>query len=385
MQVAELAEILHQGEDSRHQFKVNITNADSLASEMVAFSNCLGGKIFVGVRDDGTVQGLTSEDIRRLNLLVSNSASQHMNPVINPLTEIVTHPDGKVLIISVEEGINKPYMDRGGVVWVKSGADKRRATSREELQRLFAQAGLVHADEMPVKGMGVDQLDLPYFEAFFERRYGVPLPQELSLEQVLSNLNLTRNGCLNYAGALLFGKNPQYQLPTCIVKAVAFVGTEIEGQQYIDSRDIGGKLSDIFLQTISFLLNNIRAVQGNQSFNSLGQPEIPRIVLEELVANALIHRDYLISAPVRVLIFADRIEIISPGHLPNHLTVENIKAGNSNMRNPILASFAGATLPYRGLGSGILRVLKEWPQTEFIDDRNGNLFKVIIRRPVIVI
>ncbi|MFO7073677.1 ATP-binding protein, partial [Pseudomonas aeruginosa] len=66
-----------------------------------------------------------------------------------------------------------------------------------------------------------------------------------------------------------------------------------------------------------------------QGFNSQGQSEIPRIVWEELVANALIHRDYFISAPVRVLVFADRVEIISPGHLPNNLTIENIKAGNS--------------------------------------------------------
>lgn len=112
-----------------------------------------------------------------------------------------------------------------------------------------------------------------------------------------------------------------------------------------------------------------------------GQAEIPRIVWEELIANALIHRDYFISAPVRVLVFADRVEIISPGHLPNHLTIENIKAGNSNMRNPILASFAAKLLPYRGLGSGLLRALRAWPQIELIDDRAGNLFKVIVTRP----
>ena len=87
------------------------------------------------------------------------------------------------------------------------------------------------------------------------------------------------------------------------------------------------------------------------------------------------------SAPVRVLVFADRVEIISPGHLPNNLTIENIKAGNSNMRNPILASFAAKLLPYRGLGSGLLRALRAWPQIELIDDRAGNLFKAIVARP----
>lgn len=103
-------------------------------------------------------------------------------------------------------------------------------------------------------------------------------------------------------------------------------------------------------------------------------------MFEELIANAIIHRDYFISAPIRILIFNDRIEIISPGHLPNNLTIENIKLGNSNIRNPILASFAPRALPYRGLGSGILRVLKEYPNVEFIDERIENVFRVIVRR-----
>lgn len=131
---------------------------------------------------------------------------------------------------------------------------------------------------------------------------------------------------------------------------------------------------------LGFVLANIRHIQNKQSFNSLGEPEIPRIVLEELISNALIHRDYFVSAPVKVLVFADRIEIISPGHLPNNLTIENIKMGNSNIRNPILASFASKVLPYRGLGSGIKRAIKAYPDIELIDNREGNTFKAIISR-----
>jgi predicted HTH transcriptional regulator len=80
-------------------------------------------------------------------------------------------------------------------------------------------------------------------------------------------------------------------------------------------------------------------------------------------------------------VFSDRIEIIGPGHLPNNLTTDNIKNGNSNIRNPILASYATKLLPYRGLGSGIRRALKAWPWLDFIDDRDGNLFKAIVQRP----
>jgi ATP-dependent DNA helicase RecG len=79
--------------------------------------------------------------------------------------------------------------------------------------------------------------------------------------------------------------------------------------------------------------------------------------------------------------FDDRIEIISPGHLPNNLSVANILSGNSNMRNPILASYATKVLPYRGLGNGIVRAIKEYPEIEFIDDRDANKFVAIIHRP----
>ena len=382
METTELIDILSRGEDSRHQFKADVTNADALAAEIVAFSNTAGGRIFIGVNDDGSVRGLSGADVARLNQLVANAASQNVRPAVNPLTDNVPHPAGTVIVVSIPEGISKPYMDRNGAIWVKSGPDKRRATSREELQRLFQQAGLVHADETPVAGLGSGDVDLPYFEAFFEQQFGEPLAQhQQPLPQLLTNMNLLSQGHLNVAGALLFAKTPHYALPAFIIKAVAFVGNEIEGERYIDSRDITGKLADVFQQTLGFISANTRALQGDQGINTVGRPEVPRIVWEELVANALIHRDYFINAPVRVLVFADRVEIVSPGHLPNNLTIENVKTGNSNMRNPVLASFAAKLLPYRGLGSGLLRALRAWPDIELIDDRAGNLFKVIVARP----
>lgn len=387
MEIVEILQILAQGEDSRNQFKKDMNNTDSLAIELIAFSNTLGGKIFIGVDEDaekkGAIVGLSPADIHRINLLLSNAASQHVKPAINPLTEIVTIEGKRILIIDVPKGINKPYQDKNGVIWVKNGSDKRKATAREEIQRLFQESGMLHADVIPASGMTISDLDMPYFRAFFQRRYGELLEdQKLPLEQTISNLNLGNNGDLNVTGAMLFSQTPSSRLPSYIVKAAAFPGNSITTESYIDSRDITGKLSDIFQQTVGFILSNTRKIQGEQGINSLGQPEIPKIVLEELVANALVHRDYFIQAPVRVFIFSNRIEIISPGHLPNNLTVANIKAGNSNTRNPVLASFAYQILPYRGFGSGILRALENYPDINFIDDRDGNLFKCIIKRVV---
>lgn len=382
METAELIEIISRGEDSRHQFKSNVHNQDSLAEEFVAMANSGGGTVLIGVADKtGQVTGLSSGDISRLNNLISNAAAESVTPPLSVRTENVKHPEGLVLVIEIPNGLNKPYMDKRGVISIKVGADKRRAASREEIQRLFQQASLVHGDEAVLSGLGVGDIDLPYFESFFKDQrgetleaYGVPFPK------LLTNMNLMKEGSLNVAGALLFAKTPQFRLPAFIVKAVAFPGTAIEDQGYTDSRDIVGKIADIFQQTLGFVVSNTRNVQGQRSINSIGEAEIPRIVWEELLANALIHRDYFVSAPVRVLVFADRVEIISPGHLPNNLTVENIKEGNSNIRNPILASFATKLLPYRGIGSGLLRALRAYPNIDLIDDRKGNLFKVMVRR-----
>jgi ATP-dependent DNA helicase RecG len=94
----------------------------------------------------------------------------------------------------------------------------------------------------------------------------------------------------------------------------------------------------------------------------------------------IMHRDYFVSAPIRIFVFVDRVEIISPGYLPNNPTVANNLTGNSNIRIPILASFAAKLLPYRGLGTGILRALREYPSIEFESDRDSNLFRAVIRR-----
>ncbi len=375
-------QILAQGEDSLNQFKRNITNHDALASEMVAFSNGEGGSLFIGVDDDGSIFGLDVEDIRnRLTKMITNVASQNVQPAINPTSQISTIHDKRILILKIPKGLNKPYQDKNGAFWVKTGADKQKATSREEIQRLFQASGMVHADITPANGLTISDLDMPFFREFFQKRYDESLDtQSLPLDQTITNMNLGTSGALNLTGALLFSQNPSARLPVFIVKAGAFPGDSITTASYLDSRDISGKISDIFQQTVSFILSNIKHVQGEQTVNSAGESEIPRIVLEELIANALVHRDYFISAPIRVFVFSDRVEIISPGHLPNNLTVENIKAGNSNSRNPVLASFAPYTLSYRGFGSGILRALENYPSIDFIDDRDGNQFKCIIRR-----
>lgn len=382
METTELLEAIGRGEDSRHQFKQDVTNAASLGAELVAFANSGGGQIFIGVADDGAVHELDATNVARINQLISNAASTIVRPPINPHTENVPVGNGIVLVVTVPDGLGKPYVDSTGAIWVRSGSDKRKVTAREEMQRMFQPAQLVHGDDVPIQGSSISDIDLEYFREFFRKRFDRELDaQGLSLAQVLTNMRLLNNGLLTVSGALLFANDPTPLLPAFHIKAVCYPGTDIHASQYVDSADIYGRVEAQFEQALSFILRNLRRRQRDQGVNTEGILEVPRIVFEELLANAIIHRDYFVSAPIRIFVFDDRVEIISPGHLPNDLTVDNIRSGNSNIRNPILASYATKVLPYRGLGNGVVRALKEYPDIQFVDDREGNKFVAVISRP----
>ena len=232
----------------------------------------------------------------------------------------------------------------------------------------------------PSRSAALDELR---FRDFLRDTYGQRLPsRHADRLRLLQNMNLaTSEGVLNLAGLLLFGEQPGRLKPQLVVKAVKYPGNDIHTTRYDDTEDFGGSLRRIFDDALAFVLRNLRKVQAGRGVNSPGEPEIPPIVFEELLVNALVHRDYPISAPIRLFVFDDRIEIISPGTLPDNLTVENIRAGNSNLRNPILASFvAKGVLPYRGLGSGVPRAIEAWPDIELRDDRDGGLFVATVRR-----
>ncbi|HOF69949.1 MAG TPA: putative DNA binding domain-containing protein [Verrucomicrobiota bacterium] len=386
MEAIELIELIARGEDSRTQFKQDVRNPESLAGDLVAFSNSKGGKIIIGVSDQGVVVGLSAEDIRRINQLLSNTATNLVRPSINPTTENIATAAGQlVMVVSVPEGLSKPYSDSNGVFWVKSGSDKRRVTSREEIQRLLQSADLVHADEVPVEGTTVGDVDADHVREFFEKQYGGPLDRVLerdgiSLAQLLHNLGLARDNLLNLAGLMLFGRHPQRHRPAFVVKAVSFVGNDPAGSKYRDSEDIPGCLRNLHKGMMSFLTRNLRRVQGNKGINTEGDLEVPASALEELVVNMLLHRDYFISAPWRVFVFDNRIELISPGSLPNNLTIENIRNGVSLIRNPLIASFATKELPYRGIGTGIRRALAAIPALQLESDHERNLFTATIPR-----
>src|SRR3990167_4073614 len=246
MDLNELKKIISRGEDSYHQFKEDVRNGDSLAAEMVAFSNSRGGYIFIGISNNGNLTGLSSKDVDRVNQLISNSASQHVKSPITIHTENISVDFNRVVIIlTIPEGIDKPYFDNQGVIWLKSGADKRRIHSKEELRRLFQEVDLLHADEVPTRA-GIEAINSKFLLDFLKNVYHESLPDSnLERLKLLENMNLSSNNRLNLAGLLLFGDKPQLFKPEFVVKAVTFAGRDI-ADSYLDSEDFEGSLPAIF-------------------------------------------------------------------------------------------------------------------------------------------
>lgn len=380
METVELLELIEKGEDSKTQLKTNFHNAVQLAQEMIAFSNTKGGNIIVGVDNDSNIIGLSGDDINRLNQLISNAATENVKPLINPFTEIIKVGDKKILVITVHEGYNKPYGTSEGIYLVKVGSDKRKI-SQEELQRLFQESKKIMADKSIIYDSSLNDIDEKLLGEFYQKTFNKKIETaEISISKILENLYLAKNGNLTLAGLLLFGKNPQRLQPIFRIKAVSFFGNDPAGTKFRDSDDITGTLLDQFKKGMGFLTRNLKKIQVNENFNIEGEIEIPIIALEELLINALMHRDYFISSPIILFIFDNRVEIISPGRLPNNLTIENIKNGVSIPRNQLIVSFASKLSPYRGVGTGIIRALQSYNKIEFINDIETERFKVIIHR-----
>ena len=382
MNSKELQLLVRCGETSTVQFKERFSNQDSIAAEMVAMSNARGGMILFGIKDKtGEVVGLSYQEIQQINSMLANVATNLLRPVIYIQTETVIIEDRSILVAHIDEGDNKPYKDLSGVIWTKQGADKRKVMENSEIVRLFQCSGMMYADEQPIPFTSDKDINSSVLDDFVRKEYGREIDTfGIPYLELLQNLNIIRDGKMTLAGLLFFGKYPQQYRPTFVLKAVAFWGIDMAGINYRDSKDISGTLPELFERGMSFFKANLRNIQAGQGFNSIGKLEVSEIALEEILQNALVHRDYTKNAPVRLLIFDDRIEIISPGCLPDGLTVENIKFGNAVVRNPFIANFCAKTMPYRGLGSGIIRALKEEPDLKFVNDLDGLQFISIIRR-----
>lgn len=387
MNTVELLSLISTGETSKVQFKELLPHKDSVAQEIVAMSNSLGGVILLGVEDvTGEIKGLSAEQIEEYDRTISQVAD-NIKPIVYITTEVVKvdveQSEKNILIVHIKEGINKPYKTTKGEIYVKQGSNKRLITDNAEIMRLFQHSGNLLADEMEVYNTSIDDINQEAFADYFKKEFGQSYEEKgLTLEEALKAKRILRNGQLSLAGLLFFGKDPQSIKPAFTIKAVSFIGNEISGTQYRSKpADFRGTIPQLFNEAMGFLKTNLKYLQADKEFNSTGVLEISEIALIELVQNSLVHRDYFKNSPIRILIFDDRVEIISPGKLPNSLTVDDIKYGNPVIRNNQLVAFSSHTMPFSGLGSGIKRAIAEQPNIELINDTEGEQFIVKIPRP----
>ena len=388
MDPIELLNIIVSGETSKVQFKVEMPHKDSLAAEIIAMANSLGGTILLGIRDKtGEVIGIETSKLSGLSEKIGNIATNNIIPPIYLNTEVVSIENGqtrRILVIHVNEGINKPYKDLNGAIWVKQGSDKRKLTDNNEIMRLFQTGGNLMADEMPVYNATIEDIDEKSFRAYFQKIRDRSIEDEgLTYEKALQAKRILLKGVISLGGLLFFGNNPQFFKTSFCIKAVSFFGNDLSGLDYRESIDIEGTIPEMFEKGMKFFESNLLHTQQGQSFNSIGKLEISRIAIEELLQNALLHRDYFKNAPIRLMIFDNRIEIVSPGKLPNSLRVEELKYGNPVPRNNLLIAFAKDAMLFRGYGTGISRAYAEQPNIELINDIEGEQFIVKIPRPKI--
>jgi predicted HTH transcriptional regulator len=379
----ELQKIISGGESSKIQFKERLPHIDSLAHELIAFSNSQGGLIIFGVNDkNGELNGLSFIEIQELNSKLVNAASQKVYPPVFVMTETVQLNGNNIVVVTIDEGVGKPYKDSNGIAYVKNGADKRKVTSNDEFARLLRAGGSLYAEEQLIRGSCIEDIDLEQFDQFIFRQYKSSLKdQGLKIDRVLENLNLMKDKTLTLTGLLLFSKKRHLLRPQFSVQCVSVDGSII-GNTFTDNEGaFEGTLPELLNKTLDFIGRNMHKIPETAGFNSQTKWEIPYEAFEELLVNALVHRDYFVSSTIKVFVFSDRVEIISPGKLPNSLTVENVKNGISIARNPILLSAAQYILPYKGLGTGIIRSLSLYPDIVIENELEKEQFKVIINRP----
>jgi ATP-dependent DNA helicase RecG len=383
MEAFEIMEIISQGETSKVEFKETIASSGQLSAEMIAFANSLGGMLLVGVKDNGDIKGLEANELKTIQDLAMNVAANNCKPPLGSIwTEVVKIEEKNILVIHLEKGIAL-HRDNNHMVWVRSGPNKRKVTDNAEMSRLMQEKRLIYAEQQIIINAGTDDLDYLLFKEFYKTRFGQEIPDDKTeIKRTLNNMRLLQDNNVTLASLLLFGKNNEFIIPQFCIKAIWFYTNEFLTQKYRSSLNIYGSIVNQYNKGKDFIVGKLNNIQKDKDFNSIGDLEIPELVIKELLINALFHRDYFIEDSIKVYVFPNRIEIKNPGKLPNNLTVGDIKQGIQRRdRNVLLTSYAIDLLPYRGIGSGVLNSLKAYPDIDFENNVEGDYFKVTIHRP----
>ena len=382
MEELELLERLSRGEDFHSEFKTNLPDNRELSKDITCFANTDGGQIFIGVNNSGEIIGIAEDDVDRYMLSVDDVAYNRCRPPITVVQETIKTANGIVMVIHIPKGSERPYCTASGQYYVRS-ANRCRQASREELLRLFQSSESIYYDETTVSNSSLNDLDTKYFIQFLDTHLKIKSKEE-ELDNYLKNLHLLNGqNRLTIAGLLFFGKNPQRYLPNQRIICAFIKGVDISLPP-ADQKEIAGKIPEMLDNAQKFLWLYLTEEHKINKFEPEKQFEIPEIALREAVVNAIAHRDYTIDAPIRIIIYKDRVEIRTPGKLPNTVTIESMKIGGSHvLRNPTIYNLLSKMGLVTDLGSGVRRmiqIVKEQLKKDVVLEENEYEFVVKIPR-----
>ncbi len=370
----ELLEIIANGENSGTEFKRDDIRPEQLAKEVVALANFQGGKVLLGVDDDGTISGIQRPELEEW---VMNIVQDKIHPMILPFyEEVKIDPEHAVAVISFPQGISKPYVvrDRGKEeIYIRVGTTSRLAT-REQQMRLFEIGGMLHTEVMPVPRTNINCMDearlLNYLKDILHDPDLPTTPQEWEARLLGLGFLTEASGkiCCTIAGLVLFGKNPRRYLKQSGLRIFAFDSEDKEyqalldeildgpmvGRWDMDGTDktlVDGGVIERFIDAVTPFISQ-ESADIDAGLRRGTQWHYPIEAIREILINALAHRDWTRAVEIEVGIYNDHFEVISPGMLPNSMSIEKMIAGQRSPRNTIIMEVLRdyGYVDYRGMG-----------------------------------
>ncbi len=356
---SDLLQLIANGENSGVEFKRDDLRPERLAREIVALANLKGGKVLLGVEDDGSISGVQRADLEEW--VMDTVFGRYVHPMILPYFEVVTLDDGKrVAVVTLTEGSAKPYAVRHNdreEVYVRVGSTSRRAT-REQLARLFESGGMLHAELLPVSGTAFIDLDRARLEDYLLRVVGdvaAPADDDAWHRRLIGlGFMVARDDgapVCSIAGLVLFGHSPHQKMRYAGVRWMSFDGADMSYQAQDDSM-IDGPLvalwtgdhsqppvDDGLIERLSSRMKPFIEMYSDVLLDGLRRDIGLRFAagaVREAMVNALVHRDWTRPLEVEIVNYADRLEVTSPGALQNSMTIEKMLAGQRSARNPVV-------------------------------------------------
>lgn len=350
MQIVELLTILKDGESSTVEFKEALTA--NISKPVCAFANTKGGKILIGVKDDGTPVGVQGG---KWHQEISNQL-QVLRPMPHFTIEEVPIAQAKIIVIDVEE--SNGLVSTNHSVYVRVGINNYQLSIDEVIEK-SAESLKLFFDQIPTE-ITASELDKDLFNEYLKKREkirGVEFNGDIT-DTALRLKVLRQKGkglFLTNAGILCFTDEPQKYIGNSTVRLTKFDDQEMKNYSY--QRDFAGPLQKIVEDIEKYFIGSLDRIGGfTIGFKRQEFLEYPLGALREAIINSIIHRNYFDAAEIRIFIFPDRIEIRNPGSFPPGITVNNPE---HKPRNPQIAQFfydLGLTEKY---GSGIQKIIRE--------------------------